>query len=171
MYNDTPAGHESLMTQMHFRKSAQAGSTRCQGHSGQGLETIESVADQKIDGNVLDTYRWKKKSNSGGFVFVACGRAPERNRTQALKLLQIRIRSAIRGTALSLLYEARRGACNSETRIDVRRICRLDSIQQRHVVHSSPAPLSMWDWVRPIPMEMSPADFIGKFERLDEDWA
>src|SRR5205823_5965417 len=112
-----------------------------QGHSGQSVEaTSESVADQKSDGERLDALRRKKKSDSSFLVFVASGRTPQRNWAQAIRdLLQIRICSQSLGSRC-LSLRARRGV-TTQRENDVRRICRLDSIQQRYLRSLITAPL------------------------------
>src|SRR5689334_21317084 len=86
-----PAGHDLSRTQMHFRRGTQDGIDQRQGYSGQSMETAsEFMADQKSDGDELDTLRRQKKSDSCGSVFAAFGGAPKRNRRQTIRdLLQV----------------------------------------------------------------------------------
>src|SRR5919197_3780702 len=84
---------------MHFRRSAQDWINQRQRDSRQSMEAApEFVADQKSDGNILDRIRWTKEPNHGRALFAPVGRAPERNRAEAVRnLFQIRICSQSMG--------------------------------------------------------------------------
>src|SRR5512140_1266429 len=131
---------------MHLRRSAEDRLDQRQGHSWQGVEApLEFVADQAANGNVLDRIRRTKEPHHGRAVFV---RNPwDRvvslyERTEALQL---------------------RNEMSFEQFVD------WIEYSSATCVHSSPHRYQL-DWFVD-PNGNVLADFIGKFERLDEDWA
>ena len=130
-------------TQMHLRRGAQDWLDKHQGNSWENVEaSLEFVADQTANGNVLDRIRRTKKPHHGRAVFVSSRRAPERKRTEALQL---------------------RNEMSFEQFVD------WIQYSSATCVHSSPHRYQL-DWFVDANGNLL-ADFIGKFERLDEDWA
>ena len=114
-----------------------------QGNSWENVEApLEFVADQTGNGNVLDRIRRTKRPHHGRAVFVSSRRAPERKRTEALQL---------------------RNEMSFEQFVD------WIDYSSATCVLSSPHRYQL-DWSVD-PNGNVPADFIGKFERLDGDWA
>src|SRR5438874_269283 len=107
------------------------------------METAsESMADQKSDGDELDTLRRQKKPDSGRPIFAAFGEAPKRNRRQTIRdLFQVWICAQPVGPRCLSLRTQR--SVTTQRANDLRRICRLDSIQQRNLRSLVPASLSI----------------------------
>ena len=117
----------------------------------------------------MDALRRKKKPDSGFFVFVASRRAPERNSGASNSRPTSNSDSfAIRGIASSLFTSAPR-RYNSETKMTFDEFVDWIQYSSATCVHSSPHRYQL-DWFVD-PNGNVLADFIGKFERLDEDWA
>jgi len=123
--------------------------------------TFEFMADQKPDGDVLDAVRRKKEPDNGGSLFVSSGRAAERNRAQF---------GFVRNPwdRVVSLYE-RTEALQVRNEMTFEQFVNWIEYSSATCVHSSPHRYQL-DWFVD-PNGNVLADFIGKFERLEEDWA
>jgi hypothetical protein len=126
---------------MHLRRGAENWLDQRPGNSWQGVEAaLEFVADKTADGNIVDRIRRTKEPHHGCPVSAAVGRAPEEkpgagnsNPISSSDLF------AIHGTGLYRCMSAR--SITAPERDELRTICRLDPLQQRHMRAFVPAPV------------------------------
>jgi hypothetical protein len=156
-------------TQMHLRRGAQDWLNQRQGHSRQGVEAaLEFVADQTIDANVLDRIRRTKEPAHGRTLFAGAGRTPKRNRAQAIRIYFKFGFVRNPWDRVVSLYE-RTEAIQLRNEMTFEQFVDWIQYSSATCVHSSPHRYQL-DWFVDANGNLL-ADFIGKFERLDEDWA